>query len=134
MEDKTKLRNRKDMSHPNDFMTQNPRLLERELNVNIPTYPYKSVSEYATAVNQWLWQCYNWQCMSITLPYLMTQTALRTQVANTDGTTDFNRNFPSTYFPNQNLFNSQARRANVAFQGTNSSTTPQQGICLNLYI
>lgn len=115
-----------------DAKVKDPRLLEKEMNINIPTYPYKTSSEYAAAVNQWLWQCYNWQCMTITLPYLMSQTACRTQLANTNGTIDFNRNFPSSYFPNQNLFVAQSRRSDVSFQGTNSNVTGQsQG---NFYI
>ncbi|KAG8196996.1 hypothetical protein JTE90_013140 [Oedothorax gibbosus] len=93
-----------------------------DLNVNIPTYPYKSSSEYAAAVNQWLWQCYNWQCVSITLPYLMSQTAYRIQSSNPDGTTDFNRNFPNTFFPNQNVALNQP---NAAFQNTNATGSGQ---------
>ncbi|XP_042902245.1 protein FAM8A1 [Parasteatoda tepidariorum] len=93
-----------------------------DLNVFIPTYPYKSSSEYATAVNQWLWQCYNWQCMTITLPYIISQTACRLPNSNADGTTDFNRNFPNTFFPNQNLSLLQSNRQNIAFQNqTNNS-------------
>lgn len=101
---------------------KDPRVLEQEMNIRVPTYPYKSSSEYAAAVNQWLWQCYNNQCMTITFPYLLTQTACRAQVAN--GTTDFNRNFPNAFFPNQNLFVSQPRRSD-AFQGSNSALPGQ---------
>ncbi|GIY63256.1 protein FAM8A1 [Caerostris extrusa] len=94
-----------------------------DLNVNIPTYPYKSSSEYAAAVNQWLWQCYNWQCLTITLPYLMSQTACRIQNNNPDGTTDFNRNFPNTFFPNQNISPTQPNRPNVTVRNTTDTNS-----------
>lgn len=94
-----------------------------DVNSFIPTYPYKSSSEYATAVNQWLWQCYNWQCMTITLPYIISQTAYRLPNSTSDGTTDFNRNFPNTFFPNQNLSLLQTNRQNIAFQNQTSTGT-----------
>lgn len=101
---------------------------ELNLNVNIPTYPYKSSTEYAAAVNQWLWQCYNLQCVSISLPYLMSQTAFRIQNSNPDGTTDFNRNFPNTFFPNQNI---SLIQPNAGFQNAGTTDSGQsQGIFL----
>ncbi|GFW47884.1 protein FAM8A1 [Trichonephila clavipes] len=90
-----------------------------DLNINMPTYPYKSSSEYAAAVNQWLWQCYNWQCVTATIPYVMSQTTCRIQNNNADRTTDFNRNFPNTFFPNQNFSLIPPNQPNVAYQNIN---------------
>ncbi|XP_035227353.1 protein FAM8A1-like [Stegodyphus dumicola] len=126
-DDKDELRKRKKVIDFNDASSLRDKTLENKLNINIPTYPYKSSAEYAAAVNRWLWQCYNWQCMTLTLPYLVSQTACRTHTNNADGTTDFNRNFPNTFFPNQNLSVSQPRRPNVSFQEQTSVSSGQSG-------
>lgn len=125
--DDDKLRNRKDFTKSSDFSIKDPRVLEREMNVNVHTYPYKSNSEYAAAVNLWLWQCYNLQCMAVTFPYVMTQAALRPPVSSSNNTIDFNRNFTSAYFPNQNLYVNQPRRSDTSFRGTSTANTESQG-------
>lgn len=118
------VKNRKNSTKSSDFGLKDPRLLNI---VNVPTFPYKSSSEYAAAVNQWLWQCYNWQCISITLPYVMTQTACRTQISSSTNTVDFNRNFTNSFFPNQNLFVAQPRRPDASTRAA-TATGESQGI------
>ncbi|KAF8778195.1 protein FAM8A1-like isoform X2 [Argiope bruennichi] len=92
-------------------------------NANIPTYPYRSGAEYAAAVNQWLWQCYNLQYLTASIPYLMSQSACR--INNPDGTTDFNRNFPNAFFPNQNISAPEPARPRVTFQNVPESESQQ---------
>ncbi|CAL1270508.1 unnamed protein product [Larinioides sclopetarius] len=120
--DSTENRRRNPRLNDDSFSTKSD-----DWDVNIPTFPYKSSSEYAAAVNQWLWQCYNWQCLTVSLPYLMSQTACRIQNSNSDGTTDFNRNFPNTFFPNQNFSVAQPNRPNVAFQNVRESESQSLG-------
>ncbi|XP_054717884.1 protein FAM8A1-like [Uloborus diversus] len=118
------LRERKKSPSANEDLPNN---VENLFNVNVPTYPYKSSAEYAAAVNQWLWQCYNWQCVTLTLPYLVSQTACRTQPNTADGNTDFNRNFPNTFFPNQNFYLTQPRGSNATAQRQNLTNGGQIG-------
>lgn len=61
---------------------------------------YRTAGEYANAVNEWLWQCYYWQCFSASIPTLILQSWYQTQ--NNPNTPDFNRNFPN-FVPNHNL-------------------------------
>lgn len=127
MEDKIK--NHREFSESSD-----PRLLEKEMNINMPTYPYKTSSEYAVAVNQWLWQCYNLQCMALTFPYIMTHTACRPQAANTNSTVDFNRNFTSTFYPNQNVLN-QSHQTDNSARVSSAAANASQGIFkISLYL
>lgn len=79
------------------------------------TYPYKSATEYASVVNQWLWQCYQWKCFTLAYPYYL-------GLSSGCPTSDLNRNIlPSAYAPNQQInippFNVPANRPNVELQG-----------------
>lgn len=60
-----------------------------------------SREEYIAALNQWLWQCYHWQCFSATFPYFALQAA--NQNRTTYETVDINRNLSRSFVPNQNL-------------------------------
>ncbi|XP_064473076.1 protein FAM8A1-like [Ornithodoros turicata] len=57
--------------------------------------------EYIAALNQWLWQCYHWQCFAVAFPYLTLQAA--SQNRTTYETVDINRNLSRSFVPNQNL-------------------------------
>ncbi|KAG0417455.1 hypothetical protein HPB47_005607 [Ixodes persulcatus] len=37
---------------------------------------------YITALNQWLWQCYHWQCFSAALPYVALQASTQNRTAD----------------------------------------------------
>lgn len=75
--------------------------------------PQASRDAYITALNQWLWQCYHWQCFTAALPYIALQAANQNRSAYES--VDINRNLPRTFIANQNLVGGhRAQRQNVA--------------------
>ncbi|XP_077488300.1 protein FAM8A1 [Amblyomma americanum] len=64
-----------------------------------------SRDEYIAALNQWLWQCYHWQCFTAALPYVALQAANQNRTAYES--VDINRNLPRTFIANQNLVGGQ---------------------------
>ncbi|XP_050027418.2 protein FAM8A1 [Dermacentor andersoni] len=71
-----------------------------------PGSPQKASREaYIAALNQWLWQCYHWQCFTAALPYIAAQAASQNRSAYE--TVDINRNLPRTFIANQNLVGGQ---------------------------
>ncbi|KAL1436523.1 hypothetical protein MTO96_049621 [Rhipicephalus appendiculatus] len=71
-----------------------------------PGSPQKASREaYIAALNQWLWQCYHWQCFTAALPYIAAQAASQNRSAYE--TVDINRNLPRTFIANQNLLGGQ---------------------------
>uniref|UniRef100_A0A0K8R8W3 RDD domain-containing protein n=2 Tax=Ixodes TaxID=6944 RepID=A0A0K8R8W3_IXORI len=68
---------------------------------------------YITALNQWLWQCYHWQCFSAALPYVALQASTQNRTAYES--VDINRNLPRTFIANQNLVGGhRVQRPNAA--------------------
>ncbi|XP_076326078.1 protein FAM8A1 [Tachypleus tridentatus] len=102
--------NRKPIRSEGRSASQINNSITNNVNVNVT---YTTASEYASTVNQWLWQCYYRQCFLTYFPYFLLQSAYHYQNTNS-GTGDVNRNFPSPIFPAQhNLGNTDVQNVNA---------------------